>query len=143
MKSKRSAPDFILFVIVLLLLTVGIVMVYSSSYVYAQIAYADGAHFLKNQLIWAFVGIAGMLVVMNIDYKIYRKWAYPIFGIAVFLLLLLLVPGVGITIKDATRWIGVAVKGFNLLRSLNWHWLFFWQSTWLKDRIRSSSLLGV
>jgi cell division protein FtsW len=113
-KSKRSAraPDFILFVIVLLLLTVGIVMVYSSSYVYAQIAYADGAHFLKNQLIWAFVGIAGMLVVMNIDYKIYRKWAYPIFGIAVFLLLLLLVPGVGITIKDATRWIGVAGQRF-------------------------------
>lgn len=107
MKKPRSGPDFILFIIVLLLITVGIVMVYSSSYVYAQVTYADGAHYLKNQLVWALLGIVGMIVVMNINYKIYQKWAYPFFGLAVILLLLLLVPGVGITIKDATRWIGV------------------------------------
>lgn len=96
-----------LFLIVLLLITVGIVMVYSSSYVYAQVTYDDGAHYLKNQLLWALLGIAGMIVVTKIDYRLYMKWAYPFFGVTVFLLLLLLVPGVGITIKDATRWIGV------------------------------------
>lgn len=112
MKRERSAPDFILFVIVLLLLTVGIVMVYSSSYVFAQVTFNDGAHFLKNQLVWALLGIAGMVVVMKIDYKIYLRWANPLFGLALLLLVLLLVPGVGITIKDATRWIGIAGQRF-------------------------------
>ncbi len=107
MKKQRRAPDFILFLVILLLLTVGIVMVYSSSYVYAQVNYADGAHYFKRQLVWALLGIAGMIVVMKIDYKIYKKWANLFFGLAVLLLLLLFVPGVGITIKDATRWIGI------------------------------------
>jgi len=106
-KKERRAPDFILFVIVLLLLTVGIVMVYSSSYVYAQVTFDDGAHFLKNQLVWALLGIAAMVVVMNIHYKIYLKWANLIFGAAVILLVVLLIPGVGITVKGATRSIGV------------------------------------
>jgi cell division protein FtsW len=106
-KKARHAPDFILFIIILLLLTIGIVMVYSSSYVTAQVNYADGAHFFKRQLIWSVLGIIGMLVIMKIDYRIYSKWAYHLFGLSVLLLILLFVPGVGITIKDATRWIGI------------------------------------
>ncbi len=112
MKKKRKAPDFILFVIVLLLLTIGIVMVYSSSYVYAQVAFADGAHFLKKQLIWAVLGVIGMILMMNVDYRFYKKWAYPIFILAVIMLLLLFVPGVGVEIKDATRWIDIAGQRF-------------------------------
>ena len=106
MKKGRRAPDFILFIIVLLLLTFGIVMVYSASYVSAQVTYADGAHFFKLQLIWALLGIFAMIAVMKIDYRLYYKWGYHLFGLAVLLLILLFVPGVGITIKDATRWIG-------------------------------------
>ena len=106
MKKARQAPDFILFIIVLLLLTFGIVMVYSASYVSAQVTYADGAHFFKRQLVWALLGILAMIVVMKIDYRLYYKWGYYLFGLAVLLLILLFVPGVGITIKDATRWIG-------------------------------------
>jgi cell division protein FtsW len=107
MKKARRAPDFILFIIILLLLTVGIVMVYSASFVFAEVNYDDGAHFLKNQLIWALLGIAGMIFVMNINYKVYKKWAIPLLGLAAVSLVLLFVPGVGIEVKDATRWIGV------------------------------------
>lgn len=87
-------------------------MVYSSSYVYAQVTFGDGAHFLKNQLVWALLGITGMVVVMRIPYKVYLKWANPLFGLALLFLVLVLVPGVGVTIKDATRWIGVGQLTF-------------------------------
>lgn len=107
MKKVRKAPDFILFIIILLLLTVGIVMVYSASFVFAEVNYGDGAYFLKNQLIWALLGIAGMMFVMNINYNVYKKWAIPLLVLTVIFLLLLFVPGVGIKVKDATRWIGV------------------------------------
>ncbi|HHW41547.1 MAG TPA: stage V sporulation protein E [Syntrophomonadaceae bacterium] len=112
MKQRKQAPDFILFLVVLFLLTLGIIMVFSSSYVYAQIHYGDGAHFLKNQLAWALLGIAGMVTVMKIDYSNFKRWAIPIFGASVFLLLLVLIPGVGITIKGSTRWLGVGPLTF-------------------------------
>lgn len=112
MVKPRNAPDFVLFVIVLLLLTAGIVMVFSSSYIYAQATYADGAHFLKHQLVWALLGITGMTVVMKVDYQHLKKWANPFFGVALVLLLLLLVPGVGITVKGATRWMGIGSLSF-------------------------------
>jgi cell division protein FtsW len=108
----RSAPDFFLFIVVLLLLTVGIIMVFSSSYVFAQATYADGAYFLKHQLVWALLGITGMTVVMKIDYHLFKKWANLFFGIALVLLILVLVPGVGVTIKGATRWIGLGFLTF-------------------------------
>lgn len=112
MARPRNAPDFVLFIIVLLLLTVGIVMVFSSSYVFAQATYADGAHFLKHQLVWALLGIAGMIVTMKVDYHKWKKWANPFFGVTLVLLILLLVPGVGINIKDATRWLGIGKLTF-------------------------------
>jgi len=111
-KQRKQAPDFILFLIVLLLLTLGIIMVFSASYVYAQTTFADGAHFLKHQLVWALLGIVGMVTVMKIDYTNFKRWAIPIFGVAVFLLIVVLIPGVGITIKGSTRWLGVGSLTF-------------------------------
>ncbi len=112
MKQRKQAPDFILFLVVLFLLTLGIIMVFSSSYVYAQTRYGDGAHFLKNQLVWALLGVAVMVTVMKIDYNNFKRWAIPIFGAAIFLLVLVLIPGVGITIKGSTRWLGVGSLTF-------------------------------
>ncbi|MGB9791745.1 MAG: FtsW/RodA/SpoVE family cell cycle protein, partial [Thermacetogeniaceae bacterium] len=106
MNERRKSPDFFLFMAVLLLLTLGIIMVFSSSYVYAQTVYGDGAHFLRNQVIWALLGIAGMLTVMKIDYQVFRKWAPHIIGLAVLLLILVIIPGVGISIKGSRRWLG-------------------------------------
>ncbi len=112
MKPRKKAPDFVLFVVTLLLLTVGVIMVLSASYVIAETRYADGYYFLKRQLLWALLGIAGMTTVMKIDYSRFKKWATPLFGLAVLLLVLVLIPGVGISIKGASRWLGVGSLTF-------------------------------
>jgi cell division protein FtsW len=107
MKPRRKVPDFVLFVVILVLLTIGIIIVYSSSYIYAQTTYHDGAYYLKRQLLWALLGIVGMVVTMRIDYRNYQKWANTLFLISLALLILVMIPGVGTGAKGATRWINL------------------------------------
>lgn len=110
--QRKGVPDFVIFAVTLLLLTVGIIMVFSSSFVAAKARYADGFYFLKRQLLWALLGIIGMTVVMKIDYVRFKKWAIPFFFLAVILLVLVLIPGVGITVKGSTRWLGIGSLSF-------------------------------
>lgn len=101
---KRSSPDFILFTIVLVLLSIGIVMVFSSSAVVAAQEYGDPYYYLKKQLTWAFLGLLAMVFIMNIDYFRYR--GYVNWFLFISIILLVLVPFVGIAGKGATRSLG-------------------------------------
>ena len=76
---KKKAVDFALLMATLLLVLIGIVMVFSSSWPEAMQEYNDGYLFLKKQLISASLGLFGLIVCMNIDYKKWRKyslWVY-------------------------------------------------------------------
>jgi len=106
MKLKRRSPDFVIFLVTVLLLSIGIIMVFSSSAIRAGVEHNDAFHFLKRQLIWALIGLAGMFSVMNIDYFRYKKWANVLLIINLLLLVLVLIPGVGIEIKGSRRWLG-------------------------------------
>jgi cell division protein FtsW len=80
------------------LLALGLVMLYSSSM--TQV----GAHYLMMQLIWCVFGFGLCVTAAALDYQVFKKFAWPIFGLAVFLLLLVLVPHVGRKINGARRW---------------------------------------
>ncbi|MCR8998287.1 FtsW/RodA/SpoVE family cell cycle protein, partial [Brevibacillus laterosporus] len=75
MSKVRSAPDFVIVFVTLLLLGIGIVMVYSASAVFAQHKFQDPYFFTKRQIIFAILGIVSMYVMMNIDYWVWKKWA--------------------------------------------------------------------
>jgi cell division protein FtsW len=80
------------------LLALGMVMLYSSSM-------ADkGTHYLTMQLVWCGLGLAGCLATAGMDYRLFKKYAWPIFGVAVFLLALVLVPHIGFKVNGARRW---------------------------------------
>ncbi len=107
-KSKLGdKPDYTLLTIILLLLLIGIIMVLSSSYVWAEYKYNDKLYFLKRQLLFAGAGIAAMFTTMNIPYGTWRKYAKGILFACFCLLLLVLIPGVGMTRGGAQSWIGV------------------------------------
>lgn len=107
MKPYKHPPDFVLFLDILVLLTIGIIMVFSSSFVMAQTNHGDGFYYLKRQLLWALLGIFGMIALMRIDYRLYKKWAKPFFLVAILLLIIVLIPGVGIKLSGARRWLGL------------------------------------
>jgi cell division protein FtsW len=82
------------------LLALGMVMLYSSSM--AQV----GARYLIAQLIWCALGLALCLVAAALDYRLLKKFAWPIFILAVVLLALLFEPHIGVRKNGATRWLG-------------------------------------
>ena len=88
----------ILAVCVTSLLALGLVMLYSSSM--TQV----GAHYLMMQLVWCIFGFILCVSAASLDYQLLKKYAWPIFGLAFFLLLLVLVPHIGRKINGARRW---------------------------------------
>ncbi len=76
--------------LILVLLVVGLICLFSSSYAYALQNYGDSFHFIKKQLVFAVIGVAIMLVVSKINYHIYRKFAWFIYAISVVMLIVVL-----------------------------------------------------
>lgn len=111
-------PDYVLALIVLGLTLFGVLMVYNTSVILAHEQFGDKFWFLKNQGIWAFLGIAGGYVVSNIDYHRWKKWARPLYLITVILLVLVLIPGVSQEVYGARSRISFPT-GLPVLSHLN------------------------
>lgn len=102
----REPPDFGIILTVLILLCIGIIMVFSSSSVRAFYEYKDSFYFLKRQMIWAFLGFIAMIFFMNYDYWNIKKHEKTIVFMMFFLLIIVLIPGIGIKRNEARRWLG-------------------------------------
>lgn len=89
------------------LLTVGLIMVYSASAVWADYKFNDSFFFAKRQMLFAGVGIIAMFFIMNIDYWTWRTWSKVILIVCFVLLILVLIPGVGNVRNGSRSWIGV------------------------------------
>ncbi|UII57318.1 stage V sporulation protein E [Cytobacillus spongiae] len=107
MPTKRTTPDFILMIVTFTLLTVGLIMVYSASAVWAEYKFEDSFFFAKRQLLFACVGIVAMFFIMNIDYWTWRTWSKVILIICFVLLVVVLIPGIGNERNGSRSWIGV------------------------------------
>lgn len=75
---------------VLLLLAVGLVMLFSSSYAYGLAQYGNSYHFIIRQAIFAVVGVLLMMLLSRIDARVYRKFSLVIYVISVLMLILVL-----------------------------------------------------
>jgi cell division protein FtsW len=80
------------------LMALGLVMLYSSSMT------QGGAHYLVLQFVWCACGLALCAAATTLDYQLLRKFAWPIFLLALALLVLVLVPHIGRKINGARRW---------------------------------------
>lgn len=103
----RGGIDKQFLIIVVLLVAFGSVMVFSAGFVFASKRLDDSFYFIKRQLIYAAIGVLVMILLANIDYALLKRFALPIFIISYILLLIVLIPGVGITKNGATRWLGI------------------------------------
>lgn len=106
MTRTRKDPDFAIFLVVLILLAIGLVMVFSASFIIAEEQHGDPFHFLRRQTIWVLFGLSGMLFFANFSYWNLRKMTPIILILSFVLLVAVYIPGVGIEINDARRWIG-------------------------------------
>ena len=101
--AQRLKTDWILFLTVLTLVCFGLVMVYSSSAIVAQLKYhVSSAYFFFRQLGWAVFSIAALLYCMKRDY---RQWNSPKIAFAGLGIVLLLLLAVYATDTGSHRWL--------------------------------------
>lgn len=116
MRLKRRSPDFVLFLTVLMLLSLGIVMVFSSSCYFAGDPEGpfrgDSFHFMRRQLFYALMGLVIMFFIMKYDYRKLKQYAgFMLIG-AYLLLVAVLIPGLGASYLGAQRWINLGPLSF-------------------------------
>lgn len=101
-----------LIIVVSLLLSIGIVMIYSTSAIYAGENHHDSYFYIKKQAVWALLGIFLLMAFTMIDYHFLRKLSIPLLFLSTFLLILVFVPGFGRAAGGARRWLRFASLSF-------------------------------
>lgn len=102
-KNQDSHWDRYLFFTVLALVIFGVGVVFDTSAPQAAQSFGDKFFYVKRQAIWALIGFIFLYLFAQLELVFWKKYAKLIFALAVLLLLLVLVPGFGITALGATR----------------------------------------
>ena len=105
----NNKMDYILFITVLILLSIGLIMVLSASAPSALSETGNSYTYFKKQFICAVLGIILMLFISKIDYRFYKKYYWAVYIISTAVLLLVIIPGVGKEVNGATRWIKLPI----------------------------------
>ncbi len=108
---KKQGPqgvDIPFLVLILLLLTVGLVMLYSASFAQSEYdtGYTSSTRYLQKQGVCALIGLVAMYFFSRIPAQLWSRLAWPIYGVSILLLLSVLV--VGESVNGAKRWINIA-----------------------------------
>jgi len=101
------------FEIVLLLLVFGLLMVYDASSATGAQAFNDKYYFLREQLKWVVIGLAGAAAAFYFDYRQLKKLALPGLIVALIMLVGVFLPGIGVRAYGASRWLNF---GFTIVQ---------------------------
>ncbi|KHD89214.1 MAG: cell division protein FtsW [Bdellovibrio sp. ArHS] len=135
-----------LFLAIITLLGIGLVQVYSSSFIFAIESYGDGLFFFKRQLIFALIAFAVLIATVHIPFRYIEKYGWAFWLLATLGVLATYVPGLGVRVGGALRWIqlpfgirfepgellkisfsllfaSLVVRQENFLARVKWHWL--------------------
>ncbi|MDK2586220.1 stage V sporulation protein E [Romboutsia sedimentorum] len=104
-KGTKMEFDSVIFYTTMILVFIGIIMVFSASFVQSSFKHHDAYHFLKKNVIFAILGFICMITISNIDYSFWKKNA-KYMGIISFILLILVLTPLGIKANGARRWLG-------------------------------------
>jgi cell division protein FtsW len=104
--------DPVLVTICIALLSLGLVMVASASVGVADRNFSNPFYYFQRQLVFVVIGLIAAALVYRIRLVQWEKSGVALLGFALFLLVLVLIPGVGKTVNGSTRWISMGI--FNL-----------------------------
>ncbi len=103
--------DKTLLIAVIILSLFGLLMIYSSSSIWASYKFNDPYKYLKSQAIFLLVGYLIIFIVSNINYNIYKLYSNKILLGCIILLILVLIPGVGSIRNGSRSWFGIGSFG--------------------------------
>jgi len=104
-KRDRHEPDYVILVSVIALAAIGILMVYSASALPDYAQSNNTFQLVAPQIVALMASLVVMVALMRLDYRYLRKFSVVIAGVAIALLVLVLVPGMGVTVNSSARWL--------------------------------------
>lgn len=145
MKTKFLSSS--LFLSIVALFGIGLVQVYSSSYIFATESYGDGLYFFKRQMMFTVLAGFSLVVATQIPPEFYRKFSWALWPIASVLVAATFIPGLGVRVGGAIRWLqlplglrfepsellkiafsflfaSLVCRHQNYLRKIKWGWIF-------------------
>ena len=143
MQKRRYKFNWALFVIMMILVTLGCVFVYSASFYGAQLVYGDSFFFLKKQIFGVAVGIVCYVLFSLLNYNILQKFKWLFTVLAMILLGLVFVPKIGVTNYGATRWINLGVITFQPSEVAKFAFILFSASVLSKSAETVKSFKGI
>ena len=111
-EDSHGKMDIVFLSLVFMLLTVGLVMLFSASYAFSLEYYDNSYKFISRQALFAVAGVAVMLVVSRIDYHFWRKFALAIYIISILMLIVLLIFPPMVDGMDVKRWMVIGSFSF-------------------------------
>ena len=107
----KNRLDYILIISIIIISLFGILMVYSSSYIWAEYKFNDPYKYVKNQFLFFIIGLILMYIISKIDHDFYYKKANILLITSIILLILVIIPGIG-TVRNGSRsWFGIGSFG--------------------------------
>ncbi len=101
--------DLTFLLLVIILVTFGLIVMFSASYANAYYYKGNSFHYITRQLFFAIIGIFALIFTANFDYHIWKKYALMIYFISIVFLVLVYTQPV---INDARRWIFIGSLNF-------------------------------
>lgn len=137
-----------LFLSLVTLFGIGLVQVYSSSYIFATESYNDGLYFFKRQLVFTVLSFVVLIATTQVPVEWMRRWGWLLWPASFICLCATFVPHIGVRVGGALRWIqlpggvrfepseilklafsflfaSLVCRHQNFLGRIKWGWLFF------------------
>ena len=111
--TRRGAPDGLVITVMILLILCGLLVLFSATY-YSAVRSGDALSHVKKQLIGVALGTAACVVLSRLDYHVFARphVVITMLGASAVMLILVIIPGIGVTINGSRRWLSVAGMSF-------------------------------
>lgn len=90
---------------VLILVSIGLVMVATASMDFAAVNYNDPWYFVKRHIFYLVIAFFAALIMYSIPKSLWQRYGWILFFVCMFMLVLVLVPGIGRRVNGSQRWI--------------------------------------
>lgn len=109
MVRTRRTCDKTVVLLMVLLLAMGLTTLFSATY-YQRTAGGDPLSAVKKQLLGVALGAVCCVILSNVPYRVYRnpRVTLVLLGVSVLLLILVIIPGIGVSINGSRRWLNIA-----------------------------------
>ncbi|MGN0162316.1 MAG: putative lipid II flippase FtsW [Candidatus Ornithomonoglobus sp.] len=104
---KAGELDYTLLFLIILIVALGLIVMLSASAPTGKSIHDDSYYFFKRQLLFIVMGFVGMYIISRIDLERYQYLIPHAFWACVLLLILVLIPGIGVKVNGARRWLNI------------------------------------